>query len=129
MSNTAALALVVASLFVGGLAYFCWSTWVHDLVHQIVTGAAGNPPLPLASTWRWYLLHTRFVYSAISTSASAAVTAMVNFVVAKLASDPHVQTVAYVATALSAVVAGGYLLHSALEFIVLRRILRQAEAD
>jgi len=130
MSNTAALALVIASFFVGGLAYFYWWKWAHELACEIIgPGAAGNAALPLPSRWRWHLLHTRYVYIVISITGSSAVVAAVSVEIAKLASDPGAKTVAYAVATLSALVAGGSFLHGALEFLLLRRLLRQAAAD
>jgi hypothetical protein len=129
MSNTAALALVVASFFVGLLAYYIWTKWAHELAHEIITGVDGNTSLPLPTTWRWHLLQTRFIYIIISMSGSAALAAAVSFEVGTLASDPGTKMVAYLFAAMSALVAVTYPLHSALEFVTIRRLLRQAEAD
>jgi len=129
MSQTGALALLVATLFVGLLAYYIWTKWAHHLAHEIVTGVDGNTSLPLPTTWRLHLLYTRFVYIALNTTASAALVAAISFQVGRLASSPGTKAVAYLLAAITALLTVGYPLHSTLEFLALRRLLRQAEAD
>jgi hypothetical protein len=126
MSDTAALALIVASFFVGLVAYYIWTKWAHELAHEIVTGVDGKTSLPLPQTWRSQLLYARFVYIAINTTSSVAIIAGISFQVGRLASSPGTTVVAYFLAAVTGLITAIYPVHAAFEFLALRKLLRQA---
>lgn len=129
MSNTAALALFVASLFVGLVAYYGWTKWEHELAHEIVTGVDRSTSLPLPATWRLHLLRTRYVYIALSMTVSAALVAAVSFQVGRLATDPGTKVVAYFLAWVTASLSVGHPIHATIEFLALRKLLRRTKAD
>jgi hypothetical protein len=126
MSNAAALALTIASMFVGWIGYMRGSKFAHEIATEIVTGTAHNAPLPLPAAWRWRLLYGRWIFFPISISGLSAFVAAVNMKTANLVSDPGVKLVADFAAFFGASVAVGYLLHGGLEFLHLRGILRDS---
>jgi len=127
MSNTAALALVVASLSAGFAGYIYASKWAHEVAIQIVAGTALTAPLPMS--WRWRLLYGRWVYLPVSISAFLALIAGVNIRIAALTNDQGTRLAAYFVAAAGALIAVSWLAYGSIEFLHLRNVLRQAEAD
>ena len=127
MSDTAALALLIAIFFVGATTYLHAVKLAHDVASEIVTGTARAVVLPVR--WRWQLLYGRYVYLCLTIVVWSLVLAAVNVKIANLAGDPGVTTIAYAFAALGVFGALSWSMHAILELMHLRGILRQAEAD
>lgn len=126
MSNTAALALVVASMSAGFAGYIYVSKWAHQISVEIVTGIAHTAPVPLPNEWRWRVLYGRWIYLPISIVGFSTGITAVNITTADLASDAGVKVVAYFVAAMSALIAVNWLVYGIMEFIHLRSILRDS---
>jgi hypothetical protein len=127
MSDATALALVVTSMCAGYAAYvYTWKR-AHEVSLEIVTGTALSLPLP--ATWRRYLLYSRWIYLPLAISSFHAAVGAVNIKVAELTTDQGVGLVAYFVAVVSAFAAIASVASGVLEFLHLRSIVRQTEAD
>jgi hypothetical protein len=122
MSNTAALALVVASFLGGFVGYIYTSKFAHQVATEIVTGTAHAVVLPIA--WRWKLLYGRYLYVWLSIVGLTLATAAVNVEIARLTNDAGVKQIAYIIVVLSVFVAVNWFLYGTMELLHLRTMLR-----
>ena len=121
MSDTAALALLIAVFFVGATSYVLALKLAHDVATEIVTGTARAVVLP--ARWRWQLLYGRYVYLCLTIAVWSLALAAVNVKIANLAGDPGVTTIAYAFAALGVFGALSLSIHTILELMQLRSIL------
>jgi hypothetical protein len=122
MSNTAALALIVASFFAGFVGYIYATKFAHHVATEIVTGTARSAPLP--TNWRWSLLYGRYLYVWLSVVGWTLGIAAVNVKIGSLTNDAGVKVVAHIVVALNVLVAVGWSAYGTIELLHLRSMLR-----
>jgi hypothetical protein len=127
MSNTAALALVVASFFPGAFLVFYMSKMANDVGNELVAGVIRGNPMPIKH--RWLVLYQTWLGYVSGTVGACVLAAAVNVQIAIQATDRGVETVAYLAAFFGGLASLSWLLASVTEFLCYRSVLRQAEAD
>jgi len=127
MSNSTAIALIIASGFSGLFCVQYISKMANDLASEIVTGVTQGNSVPIK--WRWLMLNQFWVPYAITAVGCAVGIAAVNMKIAEYAADAGVKPLAYLVAFFGVVYASGWLLTGASEYVYFRSVLRQAEAD
>jgi hypothetical protein len=127
MSDTAALALLIASIFPGAFVFFYSSKMATDAGNEVLTGVIRG--MPISTKVRWLFLHQKYVGYVLGTVSVGILMAAVNVQIAAHAPDAAIRTVAYLAAFVSAAAASISALSSFAGFIYYRSVLRQAEGD
>ena len=127
MSNSTALALIIGSAFLGVFAYLNIYKWAHTIAAEIVTGLVRSIPVP--NKWRWLMLYNQWVPMNAAGLVVAIFVAVANMKIASLSEDPGVNAVAHLVAWSGALLGAGCFLIGASDFVFLRGIVRQAEAD
>lgn len=126
MSNSAALALIVAADLLTWFGYLYTSKLMLALSAEIVTGVTRGIPIPMA--WRRKMVE-KWTYVVAAGVTCCAIVAAVNLKIASATSDEGVKTLAYIGVFIGALVAIGWALAAAMDVRYFQSVLRQAEAD
>jgi len=127
MSDSTALALIIASFFPGGFLVFYLTKMANDISHEIVAGVVRGSPA--STTYRWILLYQTWLGYALAAMGACVFVAALNVKIAVQATDRGVEAVAYLAAFFFALIAFSWLVGAVSELIYYRSVLRQAEAD
>jgi hypothetical protein len=127
MPTSTALALLVATSFVGFLCFPYVSRMANDTGHQVVTGVVDGKSVPLS--YRWILLHQIWVSNVLIAVAAVSFTVVVGVYVARHVAEPGVRLIAYFGAFLGGTGAFSWVVAGVSEFLYFRSVLRQAEAD
>jgi len=127
MSDSTAIALIIASFFPGGFLVFWMSKLANDVGAEIVAGVIRGNPMPTKQ--RWLVFYQTWLGYVSGTVGACVLAAAVNVQIAAHVTDTGVETVAYLAAFFFALIAFSWLLSGVSEFIYYRSVLRQAEAD
>jgi hypothetical protein len=127
MSNTAALALVVASFFPGAFLVFYMSKMANDVGNELVAGVIRGNPMPIKH--RWLVLYQTWLGYVSGTVGACVLAAAVNVQIAAHVVETGVETVAYLAAFFFALIAISWLLSGVSEYLYYRSVLSEAEAE
>lgn len=127
MSTSAAIALIIATFFLGGLSFFWLSKLANDVAAEIVTGVVRG--VPVSIKYRRLLLYQTWVNLALASLAFAAFAVVAVLIIGDYAPDSSVKPLAYLAAFMGAVTVVASLPTYATEFLAFRSTLRQAEGS
>jgi hypothetical protein len=127
MSNSTAIALLIASF---ATIFFCFSYATknaNELATEIVTGVVRG--VPLSTQYRYMMLYNHWAGYAVASIFSLVVGTFMNVLIAANVADEDVKALAYVVAFVTAVGAIWWVFSAILEIVQYRSVVRQAEAD
>ncbi len=127
MSTSAAIALIIATFFLGGLSFFWLAKLANDVAAEIVTGVVRG--VPVSMKYRRLLLYQTWVNLALASLAFVAFSVAAALKIADYAPDPGVKPLAYLAVFIGAATALASLPTYATEFVAFRSMLAEAKRD
>jgi len=127
MSDSTAIALIIASFFPGAFVIFYSSKMTNDVGIEILTGVIRGIPISIKA--RWLILHQTWVGYVLGMVGCGVMIAVLNVQIAAHATDAGIQTVAYMTAFFGAFAAIAWVIGAVSGFIHFRSVLRQAEAD
>ena len=127
MSNSAALALIAASTFIGTFVYFYTTKLANDTADEIVMGVIRG--VPISKRHRSTLLYQNWFGYLTGAVVCGIFSGILNVRIAAIVSDENVKSVAYVAAVIGFGAAAFWVASAVSDFLYYRSVLSQAEAD
>ena len=127
MSTSAAIALILATFFLGLVSFFWLGRLANDVAAQVITGVVGGVPISLK--YRRLLLYQTWINNALAGLASVAFGVFVVLKIADYATDPGIKPVAYLAAFIGGVTVLASVPTFLTEFVAFRAALVESKRD
>jgi len=126
MSDSTGLIAITALAVASTFAVFYLTRMINDLGDQIVTGFAGDHPIP--ATQRWLMLYSRWVSYVLGAVAIPLFLAIAAVLMANLVGNADIRTLGYLCAFIEIIAAANWLIQGVVQFLSYQSLLRQAEA-
>jgi hypothetical protein len=127
MSDSTAIALIIANFLPLLFIYYCFCRSLRNISSEIVTGVVGGVRVP--TMYRWILLFQHWLGQVTAVIGCALVLVIMNVIIASYETSASVTTLAYVPVFVGGVTAIGWIGTAIVEMSYYRSVIRQAEAD
>jgi hypothetical protein len=126
MSDSAALALIIANFFTSFFCFLYPTKMANDIAVQIETGATRGAPI--STKYRRIMLYSTWGGYITAAIGAGMIAALLSVGIAAHTTDDHIEAIAYAHAAICAVGAVGITANVVPELIHLRAGIREAEA-
>jgi len=126
MSDSIALALIIATFFPAFLCFIYMTKVINDVGMDVLSGTADDRPI--STTYRWIMLHQIWAPQVSAIVACLVLASMINFQIAATVTEAGIRAIAYGAALIGGAGALGWLLNGLSAYIHYRSVLRQAKA-